>query len=313
MVDSRLLRQHRLRNGMQSLLLIAAMAAILATVALVLGGALVALFSLVFLLPLLFFAPRLSPRVVLALYGAAPLAPPQLPDVYERLFWLAERAGVTPPSLYYIASPVMNAFSVGGGDKAAIAVTDGLLRELSLREIQGVLAHEIAHIRHHDIRVMSLADLVSRMTSFMSMAGQLLLLVNLPLMLVEGEGLPWLAIMILIFAPSLTSLLQLALSRRREFDADLGAAELSGDPAGLASALVKLEMPLRSLWGRILLPGRNNPDPSLLRSHPLTEERVARLRALAQEQAAHELEQSLSLSWPVVRRRPRQRLGGFWH
>src|SRR5690606_2413300 len=110
------------------------------------------------------------------------------------------------------------------------------------------MAHEIAHIAHEDIRVMALADVVSRMTSVMSTLGLFLALFNLPAAMAGGAGVPWLTVLVLVAAPTVGTLLQLALSRAREYDADLGAVALTGDPQGLASALVKLEQAQGRMW-----------------------------------------------------------------
>ena len=121
----------------------------------------------------------------------------------------------------------------------------------------------------------------------------------------------------LYLAPTVSNLLQLALSRAREYDADLDAAQLTGDPAGLASALDKLERYQGRFWEDLLLPGRRIPDPSLLRSHPPTEERVRRLLALRPAAPLPEAVRTLRLAMPphfqVVRRRPRLHWTGLWH
>jgi heat shock protein HtpX len=125
-----------------------------------------------------------------------------------------------------------------------------------------------------------------------------------------------------MFAPQLTVLLQMALSRSREFDADLDAAGLTGDPAGLASALAKLERHQRGVWERILLPGRGLPEPSLLRSHPPTGERIARLAELSGAAAEPRptvaglraiAREPIALPWQPVRRPARGHLLGFWY
>ena len=314
-------RRHKLRNLLQSILLILGMIGLLAlcgwllfgpagVVGLGLGAALA-----------LALAPRVSPQMVLRLYSARPLVPDQLPAVFAVLARLSERAGLARmPRLYYVRSTMLNAFAVGGPDDAAIALTDGILRKLDLRELTGVLAHEISHIRNRDLWLMNLADVAGRLTRMMSLLGLGLLLVGLPLWLTGAADLPWLLIPLLMFAPQLTMLLQLALSRSRELDADLDAAGLTGDPAGLASALIKLERYQRATWERILLPGRRLPEPSLLRSHPPTEERIARLAALAgaaPEPAADALAATprapIAVPWQMARRPARGHLIGFWY
>jgi heat shock protein HtpX len=150
----------------------------------------------------------------------------------------------------------------------------------------------------------------------MTLAGLLLLVLAIPLWLGGATALPRLVIPLLVLAPQLTTLLQLALSRAREYEADLDAAGLTGDPAGLASALAKLERFQRGVWEQILMPGYSLPEPSLLRSHPPTEQRIARLRELqAGAPAAPAFEDGMA--WPAARTatapRPRGHLLGYWY
>ncbi len=154
---------------------------------------------------------------------------------------------------------MLNAFAVGTRKHAAIAVTDGLVRQLDMRELVGVVAHEISHVRNNDLWVMGLADMFSRTTSILSLIGQFLLFLNLPLILLSQVTVNWFAIFLLIFAPNLSALAQLALARTREFDADLNAARLTGDPDGLASALVKIERAQGGWLERIFMPNRRVP------------------------------------------------------
>jgi heat shock protein HtpX len=190
---------------------------------------------------------------------------------------------VVPRSIpmHLVPSSMLNAFAVGRRGDSAIAVTDGLIRSLTLRELAGVLAHEVSHIAHEDLRVMAFADMVARYTSFMSTFGIFTLFINIGFVAGGYEvQVPWLAVLVLVLSPTIGSLLQLALSRTREFDADLGAAMLTGDPDGLASALIKLDRAQARHWEAMMLPGGRIPDPSILRTHPATPERVARLMAL---------------------------------
>ena len=275
------LRAHRFRNSLQSLLLAGLLAGLCAWLAWLIGGDLAAVLVVAFVAGMYLANPAASPRLIMALYRARPLVPERNPGIYRLLEALSERAGLDyTPLVYYLPSRVMNAFSTGGRGGAAIAVSDGLLRGLEPRELTGVLAHEVSHIAHDDIRVMGFADLVSRVTGFLSTAGQVLLLINLPLLVLTEYHIPWLPVLFLVAAPSLSALLQLALSRNREYEADRRAAELTGDPEGLASALGKLGRQEGRFWEQILLPGQRVPDPSLLRTHPPTEERVRRLLEL---------------------------------
>lgn len=313
-------RVHRIKNILQSLSLIIGMAAIAAACAWTIwgnDGIFWAFFGVVLLLLL---SPSIPPGVILSMYRAQEIPREELPRVYALLEGLAERAGLpSAPRLFYVPSAALNAFAVGSPRSAAIAVTDGLLRSLSERELLGVLAHEVSHIRNNDLWVMGLADVMGRVTSMFSYIGVLLLIVNLPLLLIGISPVSWILVLLLVFAPTLMSLLQLALSRSREFDADLGAAELTGDPAGLASALHKLERYQGRFWEELVFPGRRIPEPSLLRTHPPSEERIRRLLDLHPARAPVDrgLHEQAPVSLPArlhrIEGRPGWRWPGLWY
>ena len=240
------------------------------------------LFAAVFGAVSLLLASRVSPQMILRMYRAMPVGRDELPGGHAILDELTARAGLpSRPVFYVLPSQMLNAFAVGRPGDSAICFTDALIRSLTQREFAGVLAHEISHIRNNDLKVMAIADMVSRFTSAMSTFGMLALILNLPSVLFGGQpGMPWAGVLLLMAAPSIGAMLQLALSRTREYDADLGAAMLTGDPDGLASALLKLERAQRRNWEGMVLPGGRVPDPSVLRSHPRTQDRIARLMAL---------------------------------
>ncbi|MEE9149585.1 MAG: zinc metalloprotease HtpX, partial [Candidatus Tectomicrobia bacterium] len=201
--------------------------------------------------------------------------------LYRLLHALAQRAKLTTlPHLYLVPSATMNAFTVGPRHDAAIAVTDGLVHGLNQRQLTGVLAHEISHIRHNDTWVMGLAEVVRRVTSGLALAGHLLLWVSIPMMLLGASAPTWWLFLLLMTAPTLSALMHLALSRTREFDADLDAIRLTGDPAGLASALDTLERGQGGLLGRMFGPRQRHADSAWLRTHPTTAERIRRLVSL---------------------------------
>jgi len=167
------------------------------------------------------------------------------------------------------------AFTVGSGDNAAIAVSMGPMRRLSWQEQTAVLAHEISHIRHSDIRIMAFAGLAGQFTRLLSMFGQFMLLFSLPMLFVEQVVISWPAVILLIFSPTLSSLLQLALSRSREYNADLSAAELTENPEALASALAKIDKFQKSVLSRLVWPmSPRMPQSSWLKTHPPTRERI---------------------------------------
>ncbi len=313
--------RHTLINRLQSLLLLSVMGGFLALLGWLLWGGSGVIWLLVPALLLVLFNPFLSPELLMRLYRAQRLTPVQAPVLYQALRELSQRARLPhTPTLYYLPSRMVNAFAVGNQKRAAIAVTDGLLRNLDSREAIAVLAHELSHIQHNDMWVMGLADLFTRLTHSLSLFGQFLLLLNLPLLMFSNMGINWFAILILIFAPNLSILAQLGLSRTREYDADLNAARLTGDPEGLARALIKIEKQQGSILEQIILPGRHTPDPSLLRTHPPTEERIRRLRELQLPprtppqlpQTHGSLTPDELLDHPVTRP-PSWHISGLWH
>lgn len=314
---------HKLRNNLQSAGLLITLSLMLGYLAWTLGGVMFAWSALLGVVLLFLANPAASPRLVMSMYGGRQIRPGELPRLDAAVTELARRAGLASvPRLFYLPSPVMNAFATGHKDDAVIALSDALLRRLDLRELVGVLSHELSHIANGDIRVMGFADLVSRITGLLSTIGQLMLLVSLPILLLGGEAPPLLPMLVLIAAPTISSLVQLALSRNRELEADRSAAELTGDPEGLARALAKLDRYQGSYWEQLVMPGRNIPEPSVLRTHPPVEERVRRLMALAPDRAP-------TRPFPLGRRgaerynvaangrstpaRPRWHISGLWY
>ncbi|NLC69940.1 MAG: M48 family metalloprotease [Desulfuromonadaceae bacterium] len=274
----------RMRNLFQTVLILAGMLAIFGLLGWILLGKEGILWSLMFGVVLTFATPRLPPKLFLQRQGAHRLHPEEADGLYgiaRELSRLAELPKV--PGLYYIGSEVMNAFSLGRREDAAIVVTDGLIRGLDWREMAAVLAHEIGHIRNNDLFIHSLADAMTRVTGLLATFGNILILLYLPMLLFSDLRISPIVLLVLVLAPSLSSLLQLALSRTREFEADLTASYLTGDPRGLAAALAKMEHQGRSIWETIFRPRRKTLTPSVLRTHPHTEERVRRLLQLAEE------------------------------
>jgi heat shock protein HtpX len=186
--------------------------------------------------------------------------------------------------LLFVPGPQLNAFAVGSREQPMIGVTQGLLRSLDNRELTAVLAHEIAHIQNNDLRVMGLANAMTRLTSLLSFFGLLLLFFSIPAMWFAGQTVPVTLILLLVMAPVLHRLMLLALSRTREFDADLGAALLTNDPRGLAQALQKIDYFTNGWFRSLFWPsGQRQPQASVLLSHPPTAERVQRLLDIADD------------------------------
>ncbi len=312
-IDPHRFSSHRGQNRFQTLLLLGLMTGYAGVVSWLLWGADGLWFVLFWGAILLLFSPQFSAHWVLRMYRARPIPQTQAPQYHHALADLAGRANLPhPPTLWWVPSFMVNAFAVGHRDESAIAVTEGLLRALSPRELVAVLAHETAHIVHGDLFVMSLADTISRVTSAMSFAGLLLIFLSLPQALAGGD-VDWWPLFLLTIAPQVNLLAQLGLSRTREFDADLTAAQLTDDPEGLASALVKLERLQNGFLRRIFFPGQGVPEPSWLRTHPTTPERVQRLLNLkrgthAPWSEAYDFEPP---AFPDVRLRQQPR-GGWW-
>lgn len=306
--------RHRLINRLQTALLVLTLVAIAALAGSLLfgeNGLWIALGASLFALLL---EPAAASALTLRLYGARPIRPGEAPEIWAMVRELADRAGLPAiPVPHYVSSAVVNAFATGSKHHSAIALTDGLLRSLAPRELEGVIAHEMAHIANDDLRVMGLADSISRLTSVLALLGQLAIVLSLPALLVGAAEVNWFGLFLLAASPQLALLAQLGLSRVREFDADHLAAQLTGDPYGLASALAKIERVSRS-WRAWLMPGWGNPEPSWLRTHPATSERIARLLELLPQHPVTLRSASIYSVPESVKamRSPRWYPGGLW-
>tara|TARA_R110002049_G_scaffold72490_2_gene187177 strand:+ start:203613 stop:204587 length:975 start_codon:yes stop_codon:yes gene_type:complete len=306
-------------NRVQSALLILGMACLLSLMGYLIGGTLGLVIAVVVCLLALVFGPRVSPQIVLRMYKTQPISRATSPELFDMFQELVRRAELdVAPSLHYVPSRTLNAFAVGHADNAAVAITDGLLRILNPREIAGVLAHELSHIRHRDMWVLGIADSVSRITATLSQIGQFMLLFALPLSIAGGGYVFLISALVLVFAPLISNLMQLALSRSREFNADLGAVRITKDAIGLSSALSKLERATSSDAGApwIFAGRRRTTVPAMLRTHPPTDQRIERIM---------EAGRSIGQQFPIgenqvpARRRvqmqqhPRVRSGPRWH
>lgn len=271
-------------NQLQSLLLVFCMGLLMVAIGWLLFGQLGVLLAIGIAAYNLLFGPAISPRAVLRAYHAQPITTYEAPELLQLFSRLLERTNLAHPvQLWYVPSQVPNAFAVGSGSNASIAVTDGLLRLMNQRELAGVLAHELAHVRHQDTTVMGIADTMGRIATSIARLGALTILLGLPTLLFgNGLGSTFAAGLLMMGAPLAVFLLQMALSRTREFNADLGAVEITGDPPGLAAALEKLERVSQGGWlSQVLKPGQNRIDPSWIRSHPATKDRVRQLQEVA--------------------------------
>ncbi len=210
-------------------------------------------------------------------FGARPLNPTELPELFNMLTNVCRRAGLSRlPDLYCIAAPAeMNAYALGGPESAAIVLTDGLLRGMTRDEMAGIMAHEVAHIRNNDAWAMSWAAALHRAIEWTSLTG-------LASLRAQHGGMPINRSLtaLLSAAPAIGQLLRLALSRTRELDADATALELTGDSRALIAALDKLERHHAGFPALSVAAHEDGPT-RLLRSHPATSERVGALLGLA--------------------------------
>jgi heat shock protein HtpX len=313
-LDEQQRQRARVRNVFHSVALIIGIGLIAALSAYTLLGKEAVIWALIILVFFSFAGPRAAPEAIMRMFNARPIDPVSGAGLLALVHTLAQRAGLPAvPRVYLIPSATLNAFAIGTPARCVIGLTSGLLERLDERELSGVLAHEITHVRNNDIWVMSLADILSRLTRVMSFFSVLLFLISVPAWLLMKTPVPWVAIGILYFAPTLSSLLQLALSRSREYDADLGGATLTGDPRGLASALNKLERYQGRFWEDFTMPGRRIPLPSVLRTHPETSRRIARLMELGMPPVPLPVPEMRG-PWGVVSPSPRPHFhwSGFW-
>ena len=286
-MDPFITRQQQMENWLESALLLGSMVAFTALLGWQLAGISGAIWTLLAALFLTLSASRLSGAALLRMQGAREIPRYRASGLHALVTELARRAHLrNVPRLFLMESPVPQAMAVGAGPHAALAVTRGLLQRLDPPELAGVLGHEISHIRHGDTRLMVLAQAFTHFSQTLSRLATLLFFGNLLLLLAGLPPVPLSFLLLLWLAPGINALLQLALSRSREFAADLGAAELTGDPRALARALWDIERaqqrrPWWSLfWG--WTPRPQPQAPSALRSHPATEERIRRLLELSE-------------------------------
>jgi heat shock protein HtpX len=277
-------------NLLKTAVLMAAITALFMAIGGMIGGQTGMLLALLVALGMNFFSYWFSDTLVLKMYSAREVDETSAPQFYAMVRELAARAELPMPRVYLIDEDAPNAFATGRNpEHAAVAATTGILRVLSAAELRGVMAHELAHVKHRDI-------LISTVSA--TMAGAISMLANFAMFFGgrDSNGRhsnPLVGILVAILAPIAAGLIQMAISRAREFEADRGGAEISGDPAALASALTKIH---RIAQGIPLEAAERHPETAqmmimnplsggglagLFSTHPPTEERVAALLAMA--------------------------------
>ncbi|WP_454752544.1 zinc metalloprotease HtpX [Cupriavidus necator] len=278
-------------NWVKTFMLMAAITALFIVIGGMIGGRSGMMLALLIALGMNFFSYWFSDKLVLRMYNAQEVDAGSAPQFYGMVQELAQRAGLPMPRVYLINEDAPNAFATGRNpEHAAVAATTGILRVLSERELRGVMAHELAHVRHRDILTSTIAA---------TMAGAISALANMAMFFGGRDengnrSNPIASIAVAILAPLAASLIQMAISRAREFEADRGGAEICGDPQALASALDKIHryaqgVPFQAAEEHpataqmmIMNPLSGGAIANLFSTHPATEERIARLMQMAQ-------------------------------
>jgi heat shock protein HtpX len=276
-------------NTLKVGILLVALTALFVLIGQLVGGTSGALIALVLAAVLNLGSYWFSDKLVLSMTGAKPISESEAPELYAIVARLAQRAGIPKPRLYVVEQESPNAFATGRNpEHGVVAVTTGLLKILDQPEVEGVIAHEISHIKHRDTLTMAIVATV---------AGAIMFLANmLRFTAIFGGnsrdgGNALTAIAVSIFAPIAAIFVQMAVSRSREFEADRLGAEIAGSPRGLASALDKLDTTVRALptaappqaAHMFIVNPFSGVGPSLLKlfsSHPPTKERIQRLMAM---------------------------------
>lgn len=275
-------------NAVKTVFLMTLMMALFLFIGYYLGGNTGMTIALLFSLLINFGSFWFSDKIVLAMYRAKEVNRESAPKFYDMVERLAQQANLPMPKVYLINDPTPNAFATGRSpQKAAVAATTGILQGLSNDELEGVMAHELAHVKNRDTLISTIAaTLVGSISYIAQMAGWAMMFGRSD----DREGGGFGGLVLLILSPIMAMLLQMAISRSREFSADRGGAEITGNPLGLASAFTKISR------GNQMKPV-NHSDPAtahmfiinplagggiskLFSTHPPTEERIKRLQAM---------------------------------
>ncbi|MDG1074735.1 MAG: zinc metalloprotease HtpX [Methylophilaceae bacterium] len=282
-----------LGNWIKTFVLMAAITALFASVGVALGGGSGMLIALIFAGSMNIYAYWFSDQAVLTMYGAQEVTSDniQFHNYYFMVKELAENAQLPMPKVYVINEQQPNAFATGRDpEHAAVAATVGMMKVLNERELRGVMAHELAHVKHRDTLISTICATVAGAISALAQFG-----------LFFGRGgernNPIISLLIMLLAPIAAGLIQMAISRAREYEADKGGAQISQDPKALAAALEKIhyyvhqvpnqtaEMHPETGQMMIINPLSSSSLKGLFSTHPQTEERVRRLLALANHSA----------------------------
>ncbi|MGE5304839.1 MAG: zinc metalloprotease HtpX [Alphaproteobacteria bacterium] len=283
-------------NGFRTVVLLAVLTALLVWLGGMFGGRQGAIMALIFAGAMNFASYWFSDKMVIAMYRAREIGPNDDPELYGLVQDVAQKARVPMPRVYTVPQETPNAFATGRNpEHAAVAVTDGIRRLLTKRELAGVLGHELAHVVHRDILISSIAATLAGAISYLAYMAQWgMMFAGARDRDRDGGGGIFGLLFMMIVAPLAAMLIQMAVSRSREYGADEGGAEITHDPLALASALKKLEMGSQNIPLEvndatakatahmfIVNPLTGGGIANLFSTHPPIEERIARLEKMA--------------------------------
>jgi len=278
-------------NNIKTLVLLVTLTLILIWAGGAIGGRQGMTIALIFALGMNFFAYWFSDKIVLRMYRAREVTESEAPELYGIVRRLAQKAEIPMPKVYMMDEEQPNAFATGRNPKhAAIAVTTGIMRLLSPEELMGVIGHELAHVKHRDILISTVAATIAGAISYLAQMAQWAMIFGGNRGDDEEGGSPIAAFVMMIVGPIAAMIIQMAISRSREYVADEGGARIAGNPRYLASALRKLQ------WASQKIPMDANPSTShlfivnplsgggilkLFSTHPPIEERISRLESMS--------------------------------
>lgn len=276
-------------NTLKTAFLLALLTGLFLVIGQLLGGRTGIQIAFIFALIMNFGSYYFSDKIALSMYKAQEVDKMQAPELYSILERLTQKANLPMPRVYIIPQDAPNAFATGRNpDHAAVAVTQGALNLLSQEELMGVLGHELGHVKHRDILISTIASTIAGTIMFVSSMIKWAALFG-GLSRDDDDSSPIVLIAMAIFAPIAATLIQLAISRSREYDADKAGAIYSGNPLYLARALEKLENYSKNIQLKgspatenmfIVNPFKGKSFMALFSTHPSTEERIARLKKM---------------------------------
>jgi heat shock protein HtpX len=278
-------------NNIKTLVLLVTLTLVLVWAGGAVGGKQGMTIALIFALGMNFFAYWFSDKIVLRMYGAREVSESEAPELYSIVRRLAQRAEIPMPKVYMIDEEQPNAFATGRNPKhAAVAVTKGIIGLLSSEELLGVIGHELAHVKHRDILISTVAATIAGAISYISQMAQWAMIFGGHRGDDDEGGNPIAALVMMIVGPIAALIIQMAISRSREYGADEGGARIAGNARYLANALRKLQ------WASKKIPMDANPSTShlfivnplsgggilkLFSTHPPIEERISRLESMS--------------------------------